>query len=293
MRINLKFFFVSILLFTLVNCQVNHVLRPEKFADVKNENVLQKAKSEGTQNQESSPLLNFKDNDFSTQNFSVNNYFFTTEDGRKLNGWLLKSKTEIPKISVFALHGNSGNLSTQYQKFSELTNYGFQVFIFDYAGFGYSEGKSTRKNAVEDSFAAFDFFEKLAEIEGTSKIIYGQSIGGNFSIPVAAENQNRIEALIVEGTFTNFNDIANRKIPLLGGLFIKDNYDNQLNLKNFKKPILIVHSKDDRIIPLEMGKQLFEKANEPKEFFEIEHPHLKGTSFYAKEISEKIYKMIN
>ena len=205
----------------------------------------------------------------------------------------MKSKTEIPKVSIFALHGNSGNLKSQYRRFIELTNYGFQIFIFDYPGFGYSEGKSTRENAVEDSFSVFDYFNNLDEIKNKPKVIYGQSIGGNFSIPVATRNQDNIEGLILEGTFISFNDIANRKVPFLGGLMIKENDDNRLNLKNFKKPVLIIHSKEDKLIPLEMGKQLYENANEPKEFFEIDRPHIRGISFYGKEISEKIYKMIH
>lgn len=294
----MKFFtklFGIISLLSLLNCQINQVLQPRKITteqrefNLKEGNDAIKIEIVGENLQ---PYF-FKNQDSLQRNFSIKSYYFKTESGRKINGWLLRSKTEIPKVSVFAIHGNSGNLNSQYQKFSELTNYGFQVFLFDYAGFGYSEGKSTRKNAVQDSFSAFDFFKNLDEIKNTPKIIYGQSIGGNFSIPVAAKNQDDIKGLVLEGTFINFKDIANRKIPLLGGLFIKDNYDNRLSLKNFKKPILIVHSKEDRIIPFEMGKQLFENANEPKEFFEIDRPHLKGISFYGKEISDKMYSMIN
>ena len=65
-----------------------------------------------------------------------------------------------------------------------------------------------------------------------------------------------------------------------------------MNLKNFKKHVLIIHSKEDKLIPLELGKQLYENANEPKEFFEIDRPHISGISYYGKEISEKIDKMI-
>ena len=234
----------------------------------------------------------FKNKDTLQHDFTIKSYYFKTESGRKINGWLLKSKTEVPKISVFALHGNSGDLNSQYRRFVELTKYGFQIFLFDYPGFGYSEGKSTRENAVEDSFSVFDFFKNLDEIKNTPKVIYGQSIGGNFSIPVATRNQDDIEGLVLEGTFISFNAIANRKVPLLGGLVIKENDDNRLNLKNFKKPVLIIHSKEDKLIPLELGKQLYENANEPKEFFEIDRPHISGISYYGKEISEKIDKMI-
>ena len=284
-----------IFLLLLVNCQVNTVLLPTKNAIDKREFKWEEGKDliELKVAGENLQPYYFKNKDTLQHDFTIKSYYFKTESGRKINGWLLKSKTEVPKISVFALHGNSGNLNSQYRRFVELTKYGFQIFLFDYPGFGYSEGKSTRENAVEDSFSVFDFFENLDEIKNKPKIIYGQSIGGNFSIPVATRKQDEIKGLVLEGTFMSFNDIANRKVPLLGGLVIKENDDNRLNLKNFKKPVLIIHSKEDKLIPFEMGKQLYENANEPKEFFEIDRPHLSGISYYSKEISEKIYKMIH
>ena len=287
--------FGLIFLLLLVNCQVNKVLLPTKNSIDKREFNWK----EGTDAMELKVVGEnlqpyfFKNADSLQNNFTIKSYYFKTESGRKINAWLLKSKTEFPKVSIFALHGNSGNLKSQYRRFIELTNHGFQIFIFDYPGFGYSEGKSTRENAVEESFSVFDYFNNLDEIKNKPKVIYGQSIGGNFSIPVATRNQDDIEGLILEGTFISFNDIANRKVPFLGGLMIKENDDNRLNLKNFKKPVLIIHSKEDKLIPLEMGKQLYENANEPKEFFEIDRPHIRGISFYGKEISEKIYKMIH
>ncbi len=283
-----------IFLLLLVNCQVNKVLLPTKNAIDKREFKWEEGKDliELKVAGENLQPYYFKNKDTLQHDFTIKSYYFKTESGRKINGWLLKSKTEVPKISVFALHGNSGNLNSQYRRFIELMKYGFQIFLFDYPGFGYSEGKSTRENAVDDSYSVFDFFKNLDEIKNTPKVIYGQSIGGNFSIPVAARNQDDIEGLVLEGTFISFNAIANRKVPLLGGLVIKENDDNRLNLKNFKKPVLIIHSKEDKLIPLELGKQLYENANEPKEFFEIDRPHISGISYYGKEISEKIDKMI-
>lgn len=283
-----------IFLLLLVNCQVNKVLLPTKNAIDKREFSWKEGKDliELKVAGENLQPYYFKNKGTLQHDFTIKSYYFKTESGRKINGWLLKSKTEVPQISVFALHGNSGNLNSQYLRFVELTKYGFQIFLFDYPGFGYSEGKSTRENAVEDSFSVFDFFKNLDEIKNTPKIIYGQSIGGNFSIPVAARNQDDIEGLVLEGTFISFNAIANRKVPLLGGLVIKENDDSHMNLKNFKKPVLIIHSREDKLIPLELGKQLYENANEPKEFFEIDRPHISGISYYGKEISEKIEKMI-
>ena len=79
---------------------------------------------------------------------------------------------------------------------------------------------------------------------------------------------------------------------VIGGLIISNNYNNRQNLKNFKKPILIIHSKEDRVVNFKLGKQIFKKANQPKEFFEIDKPHINGIRFYHNEISNKIDSLI-
>lgn len=79
---------------------------------------------------------------------------------------------------------------------------------------------------------------------------------------------------------------------VIGGLIISNNYNNRQNLKNFKKLILIVHSKEDRVVNFKLGKQIFKNANQPKEFFEIDKPHINGIRFYHNEISNKIDSLI-
>ena len=288
-----KIFIVPIFL-TVTSCQINQVLEPWRNSLDKKEFAWKegidslKLKISGENLQ---PTF-YKNSENLERNYTIKSFYFKTKEGRKLNAWLLQSTTEKPKTSIFALHGNAGNLNTQFQSFADLTKNGFQIFIFDYSGFGYSEGKSTRKNALEDSFSAFEFFENLDEIKNTPKIIYGQSFGGNLAIPVGEKFQNEIEGLVLEGTFMNFKNIANRKIPVLGGLIISNNYNNRKNLKSFKKPILIIHSKEDRVVNFKLGEQIFKNANQPKEFFEIKKPHINGIRFYHNEISNKIDSLI-
>ena len=90
----------------------------------------------------------------------------------------------------------------------------------------------------------------------------------------------------------NFKNIGNYKIPVLGSLIISNNYNNRQNLKKFKKPILIIHSKEDKVVNLKLGKQIYKNANQPKEFFEIDKPHISGIRFYHNEISNKIDSLI-
>lgn len=222
------------------------------------------------------------------QNFSIQSYYFDTGNGRKINGWLLKPKNQKSNKSIFGLHGNAGNLATHLENFSVFTEYGFQVFLFDYSGYGFSEGKTTRKNAMEDVKEAFRFFENIDEVKNTSKIIYGQSLGGNFAVPVAAENQQKIEGLVLEGTFLDVDAVANHYIPGVGKLVVKNNFRNAEFIKKFTKPVLIIHSKDDKVVPMKLGKKLYSEFRTDKEFLEINDCHLCGHQKYGKTISDKI-----
>lgn len=230
----------------------------------------------------------FKNNDTLKNKYNIKSVYFDTSSGRKINGWLLSPKESQARIAVFALHGNSGNLISQFRNFAPLTEYGYSVFLFDYAGFGYSEGEATRKNAQEDSFAAFDYFSKMKEFVGVKKIIYGQSMGGNFAIPVAEKYQSQIEGLVLEGTMLNADDIAAHYLPVAGKILVKNNVNNQELLKKFHKPVLVIHSSDDRVVPFKLGKKLFEKVNAPKLFLTIKKSHLLGPQLYSKEITDQI-----
>lgn len=279
----------------LIGCQINYpTLQPRKnspenisFSWKKNQDSLElKILGENLQ-----PVF-FRNGDTLQRNFTIKSYFFETQTGRKINAWLMKPKNAVAKASVFALHGNSGNLNTQFEKFAPLTDFGFQVFLFDYAGFGYSEGRPIRKNAMTDSFSSFEFFKNLNEVKATKKLIYGQSIGGNFAIPVAGKFESDIEGLVIEGSVLDLDEVPNYYVPVFGKLVMKNNFKNEEILKNYKKPVLVVHSTEDRTIPLKLGKRLFEKANEPKAFLEIDGIHVRGLILHGKKISDKINSLI-
>lgn len=290
----LKFFAVLSLLI-LYGCQINYPLLQPWKNDPDRRNFSWKEKEDSIHlkilGENLQPVF-FKNKDSLQRNFTITSYFFNGNNGRKINAWLLQPKSKIADKSVFALHGNAGNLNTQLGFFSNLTDFGFQVFIFDYAGFGYSEGKPTRKAALEDSFSAFEFFRNLDKVKSTSKIIYGQSIGGNFAIPVATQNQGEIAGLVLEGTFLQTDDIANHYFPVLGRVALKNNFDNKLNIKSFKKSVLVIHSNEDKVVPEKLGKKLFENANEPKSFLEIGKCHICGIKFYGEEIASRIGEVI-
>ncbi|MBS1549100.1 MAG: alpha/beta fold hydrolase [Bacteroidetes bacterium] len=234
-----------------------------------------------------------KNNQIIEKPFTIESVIFKSKNGNLLNGWFLKPKNIKPKVTLFHLHGNAGNLSTQLSTISDLTKDGFQIFMFDYSGYGYSTGNATRENCLNDSFSAFEFFINNHNVKDTKILIYGQSLGGNLAIPLAKDNQNKIEGLVLEGTFLNAKNIGGHYLPIIGNLIVKNDFDNKRNIKEFRKPILVVHSKEDKVIPIKLGKKIYEKANEKKEFYEVTGSHINANVKYHKEIAEKIYAMIN
>jgi fermentation-respiration switch protein FrsA (DUF1100 family) len=175
-----------------------------------------------------------------------------------------------------------------------LAEKGFNVFIIDYSGFGISTGKSTRKNVMIDAQAALDFFLQQDECKGKKVLIYGQSLGGHLAVNLAQRNEAKIDGLIAEGAFTNHDEIAAHvsHLGFLAKMLIIEHYDGLKAIKKFKKPVLIIHSNEDKEVPYFMGEKLYKYANEPKEFYPIDNCHICGPIYYIDSISAKIERMV-
>lgn len=224
--------------------------------------------------------------------FELESVVFESESGNLLNGWFLKPRDKVATKTLLHFHGNAGSLYTQFSSISKLLDYGFQIFMFDYSGFGYSEGEATRKNVLQDGNSALTYLKSRKDLEGTKLIIYGQSLGGHLSAVIAAENENDIDGLVIEGAFSSHKDIAAEHFGFLGRVAVREMYSAKKSIANFNKPLLVIHSSEDEIIPLKLGKLIYESGNEPKEFYQIKHPHITGPTHYTKEIATKINTML-
>lgn len=227
-----------------------------------------------------------------TFDFSIESVNYKSANGNILNGWLLKPKNITPTTTLLHLHGNGGCLLSQFKAISPLVEKGFQVFMFDYSGFGFSQGKSTRKNVLLDALSTLDYLKTRPDISTTTLLLYGQSLGGHLSAVVAAQRPDVISGLIIEGAFSSHKDIGGHMVPVLGKIFVKQGYSAVKSIKDFHKPVLVIHSTEDEMIPFYMGKKIFDNANEPKEFYEVKKCHICAPQFYAAEIAEKIKKML-
>ncbi|SOD97609.1 alpha/beta hydrolase [Spirosoma fluviale] len=237
------------------------------------------------------PVLTQKNGQTVDLDYTIASVIFKSANQNKLNGWLIRPKKVSPTITLLHFHGNAGALISQYQAISPFLKNGFQLFVFDYSGFGFSEGEATRDNIYTDALSALDYIKSRQEVQNTKIVIYGQSIGGHLAAVVATEQQQKIDGLVIEGGFSSYKDMGGQKLPLLGRLLTKQGYSATNSIKNFHKPLLVIHSTEDKTVPFHLGKKIFESANAPKDFYEIKNRHIDGPKFYTDEISSKIKKM--
>ena len=154
------------------------------------------------------PLFTTNGKDPAELNYTIESVVFKSSNGNGLNGWLLKPVDMKANITLLHFHGNKGNLYYQYQLIAPIVDNGFQVFMFDYSGFGFSEGKATRDNAYEDAYSALDYIKSRPDIKDTKLVIYGQSFGGHLAAVVGSRRQKDIDAMVIEGAFSSYRDIA-------------------------------------------------------------------------------------
>lgn len=227
--------------------------------------------------------------------YTIESVIFQNALKNNLNGWLLKPTDSIvPKITILFFHGNGGNITTEYFVATPFVKKGFQVFIFDYSGYGFSQGEATRDNVLIDAVAALDYIRIRSEIKNTKIIIYGQSLGGHLAAVVAQKNESLIDGLVIEAAFSSHRDIAahESKLGFIARVLVKEGYCAVKSIKCFHKPLLVIHSTEDMTIPFSMGEKLFLNANQPKSFYEIKKCHACGPLFYSDSICEKIKLML-
>ena len=240
-------------------------------------------------------FLNTK-NDTIVSNFTIESVVFQSENGNNLNGWFLKPKNFTPTITLLHFHGNAGCLLSlflnQYQSITYLLKYGFQIFVFDYSGFGFSEGKATRQNVFMDGNSALTYLKSRDDVKNTKLVIYGQSLGGHLSAVVAQQREADIDGLVIEGAFSSHKDMSAVYAGFLGRMLVSEKYSASKSIQTYKKPLLVIHSIEDKVVPYKMGQKIYNNANDPKEFYEIKECHICGPKFYADSISNKIENML-
>lgn len=193
-----------------------------------------------------------------------------TADGVKLSAWFIPSEEQ--RAVVIFCHGNAGNISHRMHTIKLLNRLGLSTLIFDYRGYGQSEGNPSEKGTYLDVEAAWQYIAILRQIEPEKIIILGRSLGGAIAAYLAQKNKPGM--LIIESAFTSVPDMAAKIYPYMPVRLLSHiNYPTREYISGVKCPVLIVHSRHDDIIPFDHGRRLFERANQPKEFLKISGNH--------------------
>lgn len=220
------------------------------------------------------------------------NVVFKSADGLDLSGWYIPAKNS--KLTLLFCHGNGGNMAHRLDSINIFHNLGLNCFIFDYRGYGDSQGKPGEEGTYMDAMAAYKWLTEEKGIPNEDIIIFGRSLGGS----IAAQLASKVEAgaLIVESAFTSYVDIGKEYYPYMPvRWFARFGYRTIDYIKEVRCPVMLIYSRNDEIVPYKFGLELYEAANEPKEFIEIFGGHndcfLTSGEIYT-EVWEKWLKFI-
>ncbi len=207
---------------------------------------------------------------------------FESDDGLRLSGWYIPS--ENAQFTVLFCHGNGGNMMHRLDSINIFYNLGLNCFIFDYRGYGVSEGKPSEGGTYLDVEAAYKWLTEEKKIPPDNIIVFGRSLGGSIAAYLASKV--RVRALVIESTFTSYADIGKRFYPYMPvRWFASFSYRTIDYIKDIHCPAMLIYSRDDEVVPFEFGLELYEVANEPKKLVEIFGSHNDGFL-----VSGEIYK---
>lgn len=194
------------------------------------------------------------------------NVWFNSADGTRLNGWFFATHTKPELATVIFFHGNGGNISSVSWLAQRFASHGFNVFIFDYRGYGASDGAAAKESELyADGDAAVDVVIKQKGICAEQIVLYGHSLGTAIVADVAS--RRTVGAVVLESGFSSASSVASTALPWLPSILHvlgRNRFESARKLKTVKAPILIAHGDPDYTIPTAEAQLLYAAANEPK-----------------------------
>ncbi len=227
--------------------------------------------------------------------------FFRSLDGTPLHGWYIYSSVEEPKAVVVFFHGNAENISTYINSVYWLVEKGYDVFMFDYRGYGISKGKPTFKGIHEDGLAAIREAYRIGRVKDF--IIFGQSLGASVAVFCTAntEYKENIKVLILDSPFADYKLIVKDSLrgifflypfSFLVPIFINNYYSPLRWIEKVKPvPIIFIHGTRDRVIPYEHTLLLVERVEWEKYIFITDAYHI--GSLYSQEFTKEVLRLLD
>ena len=205
-----------------------------------------------------------------THNVPFEDVEFTAGDGVTLHGWFIPAGKEgsgAPPTLVW-FHGNGGNLSHRVTNITLLRHHvRTNIFIYDYRGYGRSEGVPSESGIYRDGEAAVRYLLTRTDVDSGRLVYFGRSLGASVALQEALRHPPA--GIILESPFISIAAMAQKLYGLPLGRFLLTRYDNESKIRRLRLPLLVLHGDRDQIVPLKMGRALFDMANEPKDFYVI------------------------
>ena len=207
-----------------------------------------------------------------------------TQDGLDLLGWFHEKDIKKYKTILY-FHGNAGSLENRIHKLNHFRDMNVNFLIIAWRGFSGNQGKPSETGLYKDGESAIKWLLKKG-VDEKNIVIYGESLGTGVATHLSQNKE--FAGVILETPFTSMIDAAKKFYPYIPvGLLLKDKFENKNKIKNIKSPILIMHGEKDQIVPFEMGKKMFEIANEPKYSYFTKYDN------HMMEYDESLVKALN
>jgi hypothetical protein len=198
----------------------------------------------------------------------IEEVWLESDGGIRIHGLYVGAETAF--ADLLFLHGNAGNLYDRLDNVRMLVESGFNVLIIDYRGYGKSEGQPSEGGLYQDGEAGYRYLVDERRVSPERLVIFGRSLGSAVAIELAI--RHGCAAVVVESAFTSAVSLGRLHYGWLPGLILRgmtQRFDSLSKVARLRAPALFVHGRADRIVPVEMGRRLYEASPEPKRWYEI------------------------
>ena len=193
---------------------------------------------------------------------------FTTADDVELSAWFLAIAGGTPRATMIVFNGNAGNRSHRVELAAALHRHGLQVLLMDYRGYGGNAGVPSERGLAADARAARAYVAGRPDVDPSRLIYFGESLGAAVAVDLASEYPPA--ALILRSPFTSLSDVGRYHYPFLPvRLLLRDRYPSLDRIRQIDAPLLVIAGDQDRIVPLEQSRRLYDTATEPKELLVV------------------------
>jgi len=194
-----------------------------------------------------------------------------TSDGLALQGWFISGKAETgPNVTWLWFHGNGGNIGHRIGELA-LAHHRTEanIFIFDYRGYGESEGAPSEKGTYLDSRAVMEYLSSRSDVDSGRIVYLGHSLGAAVAVELALTQPPM--AMVLVSPFASVHDMANLTLPFSPiGWLLRNHYDSISRIQQLDVPVLVLHGDQDETVPINQGRKLYRAANQPKRFQVLE-----------------------